>query len=82
VHIIGDVIGRLLTFTELSPEAAREAMLAIMPGPAADMLLAAYGAALGLPAHITSTIGEVTGIPARSFGDWALDRAEDFVVRG
>jgi hypothetical protein len=82
VHIIGDVIGRLLTFTELSPEAAREAMLAIMPGPAADMLLAAYGAAVGLPAYITSTIGEVTGIPARSFGDWALDRAEDFVVRG
>ena len=82
VHIIGEVIGRALTFTELSPEAAREAMLAIMPGPAADMLLAAYGAAVGLPAYITSTIGEVTGIPARSFSDWALDHAEEFVVLG
>ena len=57
-------------------------MLAIMPGPAADMLLAAYGAAVGLPAYLTSTIGEVTGIPARSFRDWALDHAEDFVVGG
>ena len=53
-----------------------------MPGPAADMLLAAYGAAVGLPAYITSTIGEVTGIPARSFSDWALDHAEEFVVLG
>ena len=81
VQIIGDAVGRPLRFEELSRESAREQMLAMMfPAPAADMLLDAYAAAVGLPALVTSTVVEVTGVPARSFHDWAVDHAGDFAT--
>jgi uncharacterized protein YbjT (DUF2867 family) len=79
VQIIGEAIGRPLRFEELSRESAREQMLAMrFPPPAADMLLDAYAAAVGLPALVTSTVLEVTGSPARSFNEWATDHAGDF----
>jgi len=79
VQIIGDAVGRPLRFEELSRESAREQMLAMrFPPPAADMLLDAYAAAVGQPALVTSTVLEVTGAPARSFHDWAVDHAGDF----
>jgi uncharacterized protein YbjT (DUF2867 family) len=81
VQIIGDAVGRPLRFEELSRESAREQMLAMMfPPPAADMLLDAYAAAVGEPALVTSTVLEVTGAPARSFHDWAIDHAGDFAT--
>ena len=79
VQIIGDAVGRPLRFEELSRDAAREQMLAMkFPPFAADMLLDAYAAAVGQPALVTSTVLEVTGTPARSFHDWAIDHAGDF----
>ncbi len=79
VQIIGDAIGRPLRFEELSRESAREQMLEMgFPPFAADMLLDAYAAAVGLPALVTSTMLEVTGQPARSFHEWAMDHAGDF----
>ena len=81
VQIIGDAIGRPFRFEELSRESAREQMLAMrFPPPIADMLLDAYSAAVGLPALVTSTVFDVTGTPARSFRDWALDHAADFTM--
>lgn len=82
VQIIGDAIGRSLRFEELSRASAREQMLAMMfPPPVADMLLDAYAAAVGHPATVTSTVLEVTGAPARSFHDWAVDHVGDFATR-
>ena len=82
VDIIGDVIGRPLHFEELSREAAREHMLAMMfPPAAADMLLDAYAAAVGLSALVTSTVAEITGVPAHSFGRWVGDHGGDFARR-
>jgi uncharacterized protein YbjT (DUF2867 family) len=79
VEIIGDAIGRPLRFEELSREAARELMLAMKYPPSiADMLLDAYAAAVGPPALVTSTVLDITGIPARSFGEWAIDHARQF----
>ena len=48
------------------------------PAWVADMLLNAYAAAVDRPALITSTIEDVTGTPARTFGQWATDHAADF----
>ena len=82
VRIIGDATGRSLRFEELPRETAREQMLAMLFPPAvADMLLNAYAAAVGLPALVTSTILDVTGTPARSFHDWAMDHTGDFATR-
>jgi uncharacterized protein YbjT (DUF2867 family) len=79
VQIIGEAIDRPLRFEELSRESAREEMLATtFPPPVADMLLDAYGAAVGQPALVTSAVEDITGAPARSFHDWAIDHAADF----
>ncbi|HTI42902.1 MAG TPA: NAD(P)H-binding protein [Vicinamibacterales bacterium] len=78
VHIIGNAIGRSLSFEELPPDAARQQLLSMWPAPVADMLLSAYAAAVGQPAFVTSTIAELTGNPAASFEQWTTDHAEDF----
>jgi uncharacterized protein YbjT (DUF2867 family) len=76
VSAIGDAIGRQLRFEELSPDEFRRAMADY--GPVADMLLAAWHAALGLPAFVTSTVADITGSPARTFRQWAADHADAF----
>jgi hypothetical protein len=43
------------------------------------MLLAAWKAALGQPAFVTSTVFDVVGSPARTFRQWATDHAAAFV---
>ncbi|MEU8088454.1 NAD(P)H-binding protein [Micromonospora sp. NPDC049101] len=77
VDIIADVLGRPIAFEELSsdefrretPEAAR---------PAVDMLLAAWNAAMGQPAYVTSTVADILGTPPRTFRQWAADHAAAF----
>jgi hypothetical protein len=49
-----------------------------MPVSVANMLLDAWAAAIGQPAFVTSTVAEITGVPARTFHDWARDHAADF----
>ena len=76
VEIIGDVIGRSLRFEEISPEEARQELG--FPLPAVNMLLNAWAAAVGQPALVTSAVTDITGNPARSFRDWAIDNADEF----
>jgi uncharacterized protein YbjT (DUF2867 family) len=78
VEIIGDAIGRRLHFEELSPEVARNQLLAMWPPSIADMLLGAYAAAVNRPAFVTSTVAELTGTPAATFRQWAGDHVPDF----
>lgn len=73
---IGEVIGRPLRYVEISPEEALRELP--FPAPAVRMLLDAWAAALGQPAHVTSTVAEITGTPARSFRDWVTDHVEAF----
>ena len=81
VQIIGDAIGRPLRFEELPPESARQALLTVMPPSVADMLLSAYAAAVDRPAFMTSTVADLLGAPARSFGQWAAEHAAEFSER-
>jgi uncharacterized protein YbjT (DUF2867 family) len=76
VATIGEVIGKPLRFEELSPDEARRE-LGFPPAPL-NMLLAAWAAAIGQPALVTSTVAEVTGRPARTFRAWVTDHAEEF----
>ena len=78
VEIIGQAIGRPLRFEELGPDAARRELMAAWPDEIATMLLDAYGAAVDRPAHLTTTVGDVTGTPARRFHDWAVEHAAEF----
>jgi uncharacterized protein YbjT (DUF2867 family) len=76
VKIIGEVIGKHIRFEELAPEDARRELP--FPAPAIDMLLAAWAAAIGQPALVTSTFSDVTGRSARTFRDWVTDNIAAF----
>ncbi len=77
VSTLGDVLGRSLRFEETTPEQWRREWPA-MPSAVATMLLEAWAAATGIPALVTSTVAELTGMPPRTFADWAADHAADF----
>jgi uncharacterized protein YbjT (DUF2867 family) len=79
VRIIGETIGRPIRFQEPSPDEFRRRETAgSWPRPVVDMLLAAWGAALGRPAFVTSNVASITGSPARTFRQWAVDHADVF----
>lgn len=78
ISTIGDVIGRSLRIEEISPEKARNELAALIPPYVVKYLLDAWAAAIGQPALVTSTVAEITGAPARTFRDWAIDHAAAF----
>ena len=79
VRIVGDVIGRRIEFQELSPDEFRRETAGSWPRPIVDMLLAAWGAAIGRPAFVTSAVADILGSPARTFREWAKDHAAAFL---
>jgi hypothetical protein len=81
VRIIGAAIGRQIHFHELTPEEFRRETTGTWPPQAVNMLLAAWEAALGRPAFVTSTVAAILGSPARPFREWAADHADAFVER-
>ncbi len=78
VHIIGEVIGRTLRYEEISREVARQQMLTYWPPALVDGALDAWARMVTEPELVSSTVGEVTGAPARTFREWAIDHAGDF----
>ena len=78
VSVIGVALGRQIRFEELSPEEFRRETAGRWPGPVVDMLLAAWGATIGRPAFVTSTVADVVGSPPRTFRQWAADHADAF----
>ena len=75
VRIIGDVLGRRITFEELSPEEFRRETEGTWPRPVVDMLLDAWAATIGRPAYVTSTVLDVLGSAPRSFRESVTDLA-------
>lgn len=74
VQIIGQALGRPLKFDEISPETARAEMLASgWPEQFVEGALAGWALMLDEPERITSTVEDVTGVPARTFRDWVND---------
>jgi len=78
ISTIANVLGRDLHIEEITPDEARRELLTIGPLPAVNMLLDAWSAALGHPAHITSIFTEITGAPAKSFRTWVTDNVAAF----
>lgn len=81
VSVIGAALGRHIRFEELSPEEFRRETAGRWPGPVVDMLLAAWGATIGRPAFLTSTVADVVGSPPRTFRQWVADHADAFRAR-
>jgi uncharacterized protein YbjT (DUF2867 family) len=78
VRVIGEVIGRRITFAELSPDEFRRETEGSWPRPVVDMLLDAWGATIGRPAFVSSAVAGILG-SARSFRQWATDHAGAFL---
>lgn len=76
VETIGSVLGRSLRFEEITPDEARSELAYF--GPALNMLMNAWSAALDQPAYVTSTVEQVTGTPARTFRQWVQEHASEF----
>jgi uncharacterized protein YbjT (DUF2867 family) len=78
VSIIGDVLGRHIRFEELSPDDFRTETEGSWPRLVVDMLLTAWGATLGRPAFVTSTVSDILGSAPRSFRQWVADHTAAF----
>lgn len=77
VSILGDALGRRIKFEELTPDDFRRETEGSWPRPVVDMLLTAWGATMGQPAYLTSTVSDILG-SARTFRHWATDHAAAF----
>ena len=76
---IGRALSRPLLVEEISPDEARQELLAIMPPFIIEMLLAAWSAAIGQPAYVTATVKEITGLQPRTLFDWATDHKQELL---
>ena len=72
-------MGHTIAFEEVSPEEFGRETAGTWPRPAVDMLLAAWGATIGHPAYVTSTVLDILGSAPRSFRQWAADHADAFL---
>lgn len=79
VGILARALGRELAFVEETPDQARERMTRYgMPGSIIDELLAMWAATAGVPATVSPTVEQFTGLSARGFAQWADEHADDF----
>jgi uncharacterized protein YbjT (DUF2867 family) len=79
VLTIGREIGRSLRVEEITPDEARSELLPVLGSPVfINMLLNAWGAALGQPAFVSSSFAELTGKSPRPFVEWASDHEAEF----
>ena len=79
MSIIGDVLGRRIRFEELSPDEFRSETEGSWPRPVVDMLLAAWGATMGRPAFLTSTVFDILGSAPRTFRQSVAGHAAAFM---
>ena len=78
IRTIATAIGREIAFEELTPEGFRRETAETWPRPVVDMLLNAWGASVGRPAFVTSSIRDILAAPARTFQQWAADHTGAF----
>lgn len=81
VDVIGAALGRRITFEEMTPDEFRRLCEGTVPSSAVDMLLAAWSAAVGQPAYVTTAVADILGTAPRTFRQWATDHAAAFTAR-
>lgn len=79
VRIIGEAIGRELSFVELAPEQVRQGLLAQgYPEEIPDRLLGSLADYALHPGPTSDAVERVLGRPALAFADWAIEYAQAF----
>ena len=64
---------------EWAAERAKVETEGTWPRTVVDMLLAAWGATIGTPAFISSTVFDILALAPRSFRQWVADHATAFM---
>lgn len=78
LEIIGEAVGKPVRYEELTDSQAREALKPIVPEWVMDAVVGYWAHTDGVPAPITDEVERITGVPARSFKQWAADHVADF----
>ncbi|MFJ9428390.1 NAD(P)H-binding protein [Streptomyces sp. NPDC101490] len=77
--LIGEAIGRPLRFEEITLDEAVDQMKAAgYPAELVEAVLPAQVRMLDDPEPVNGEVERITGTPARSFREWAVDHAADF----
>lgn len=75
---IGKAIGRPVRFEELSPEQFRQAATPHFSAPVVEDLLKSLASYVGQTAYITADLEKITGRPATSYAQWAVQHADAY----
>jgi uncharacterized protein YbjT (DUF2867 family) len=75
---IATAVGRDIAFEELSVEEGRAELSKTMPAMGVEAIMGAWAAGSERPARISTVVEEVTGRPAHTFAQWAVDHADNF----
>jgi uncharacterized protein YbjT (DUF2867 family) len=81
IDAIGTATKRPLRFDEISKDAARALFAELrfpLPPNVIDMILDSWERGMTETPLVTDDVARVTGAPAHSFADWAIDHADDF----
>jgi uncharacterized protein YbjT (DUF2867 family) len=70
IEVIAEVIGRPIEVVEVAPEDVEPRW--------PEFVIRMMAELMKVPCVVTSTVEEVTGVPARSFRQWAEDHVKDF----
>ncbi|MFE4617313.1 NAD(P)H-binding protein [Streptomyces sp. NPDC056747] len=79
VALISEAIGRPVRFEEIALDEAAEQMKAAgYPAELVEAVLPAQAEMIDDPEPVNDEVERITGAPARSFREWAVDHAADF----
>jgi uncharacterized protein YbjT (DUF2867 family) len=79
LEVLGRAVGRDVRCTEISRAEARSGLAAFLGGEAAEAVLDITGGDLNEELlAVRDTVSRVTGAPARTFRDWAVENAGSF----
>jgi hypothetical protein len=79
VETLAAVLGREVPFAEISRRQARAQMVAVFGPEVADAVLDVTGGDVNHELlMVRDTVSQVTGVPARTFRQWALENSNAF----
>ncbi|MGI5255808.1 SDR family oxidoreductase [Streptomyces angustmyceticus] len=78
VEHIGEALGRRIRIEHVSDEQARAEVGRTMHPVVAEAIVSQWAAASGVPVPTSAIAEKITGTPAHTYAQWAVDHSDDF----